>query len=105
MRSVILESSHTTTAAGTNGNISSLRLAGITGMRYTVMSVLSHRGSQFHGKGILPDIYVNKTIKGVKEGRDECLERANEICRKANSENNDYLSNQKQFYPVAKKKL
>ena len=40
------------------------------------MKVLKPNGKQQHGVGITPDIYVNKTIKGVTEGRDEYMERA-----------------------------
>lgn len=39
------------------------------------MKVLKHNGSQHHGIGILPDIYVSKTILGIKDGRDEFLEK------------------------------
>jgi hypothetical protein len=31
---------------------------------------------------VLPDIYVEKTIKGIREGRDEFLEKALEIAEK-----------------------
>jgi hypothetical protein len=31
--------------------------------------------------GILPEIYVTKTIQGVLEGRDEFLEKALELAR------------------------
>jgi C-terminal processing protease CtpA/Prc len=43
------------------------------------MKVLKHDGSRHHGVGILPDVYVNRTIKGVRENRDEFLEKALEI--------------------------
>ena len=43
------------------------------------MKVLKHDGSQHHGIGILPEIYVEKTIQGVKDGRDEFLEKALEL--------------------------
>ena len=54
----------------------------INTMPWTGMKVLKHNGSQHHGIGILPDIYVSKTIQGIKDGRDEFLEKAIEIAKK-----------------------
>lgn len=62
--------------AGTNGNVNSITLPGGYSMRFTGMKVLKHDGSQHHGIGIIPNIYVEQTAKGIKEGRDEILERA-----------------------------
>ena len=65
--------------AGTNGNINPFQLFGGYTISWTGMKVIKHDGSQQHGIGILPDIYVQKTIKGVREGRDEFLEKAIEL--------------------------
>jgi len=62
--------------AGTNGNVNSINLPGGYSIRFTGMKVLKHDGSQHHGVGIIPNIYVEQTIKGITEGRDEILERA-----------------------------
>jgi hypothetical protein len=62
--------------AGTNGNINKFDLPGGYTITWTGMKVVKHNGTQLHGIGILPDIYVAKTIEGVKSGRDEVLERA-----------------------------
>jgi len=67
--------------AGTNGNVNPFDLAGGFTIPWTGMKVLKHNGSQHHGIGILPDIYVSKTIQGIKEGRDEFLEKAIEIAK------------------------
>jgi hypothetical protein len=67
--------------AGTNGNINPFDLPGGYTMAWTGMKVLKHDGSQHHGIGILPNIYVSKTIQGIKEGRDEFLEKAIEIAK------------------------
>jgi C-terminal processing protease CtpA/Prc len=40
------------------------------------MRVLKHDGSQHHLVGIQPTIPVTRSIAGVREGRDELLERA-----------------------------
>jgi hypothetical protein len=66
-------------SAGTNGNINPFDLPGGYTVSWTGMKVLKHNGSQHHGIGIVPDIFVSKTIKGVKEGRDEFLEKAIEL--------------------------
>jgi hypothetical protein len=67
--------------AGTNGNINPFDLPGGYTISWTGMKVLKHNGSQHHGIGILPDIYVTKTIQGIKDGRDEFLEKAIEIAK------------------------
>lgn len=65
--------------AGANGNINPFRLHGGYNLSWTGMKVLKHDGSQHHGIGILPNIYVTKTIEGVIQCRDEFLEKAIEI--------------------------
>lgn len=68
-------------SAGTNGNINSFSLPGGYVISFTGMHVVKHDGSQHHGIGILPDIYVKKTIEGIRVGRDEFLERAVEVVK------------------------
>ena len=46
---------------------------------FTGMKVFTPAGALLHGTGILPDIYIKKTIKGVIEQRDEFLENAIKI--------------------------
>ena len=46
------------------------------------MKVIKHDGSTHHGVGIKPHIVVERTIKGIQEGRDEFLEKAIEIAKK-----------------------
>lgn len=65
--------------AGTNGNINNLFLPGGYRIIFTGMRVVKLDGSQHHGVGTTPDIYVNKTIKGIRENRDEFLEKAIEV--------------------------
>ena len=52
------------------------------------MKVLKHDGSQHHAVGVLPDVYVEKTIEGVKVGKDEYLEKAIEIILEKSDANN-----------------
>jgi hypothetical protein len=68
-------------SAGTNGNINPFELPGGYTISWTGMKVLKHNGSQHHGIGIIPNVYVEKTITGVIEGRDEFLEKAIEIAK------------------------
>jgi C-terminal processing protease CtpA/Prc len=43
------------------------------------MNVVKHDGSVHHGVGIIPDIIVKRTVKAIREGRDEMMEKALEI--------------------------
>ncbi|HAA22987.1 MAG TPA: peptidase S41 [Cytophagales bacterium] len=67
--------------AGTNGNINPFRVPGGFSVFWTGMKVLKHDGSQLHGVGITPDVYVEPTMEGVLAGKDEYLEKALEILR------------------------
>lgn len=69
-------------SAGTNGNINPFTLPGNYRISWTGMKVLKHNGTQHHGIGILPHVYVERTIRGVKENRDEYLEKALELAAK-----------------------
>jgi C-terminal processing protease CtpA/Prc len=62
--------------AGTNGDVNPIVLPGNYNVVWTGMKVLKHDGSQHHGVGIRPTVPVSRTIKGVREKRDEQLERA-----------------------------
>jgi C-terminal processing protease CtpA/Prc len=65
--------------AGTNGNVNPITLPGEYNIRFTGMKVLKHDGTPHHGVGIKPNVPVNRTIKGIREKRDEFLEKALEI--------------------------
>jgi C-terminal processing protease CtpA/Prc len=67
--------------AGTNGNVNPLTLPGGYTITWTGMKVLKHDGSQHHGVGIQPRVPVERTIRGVAEGRDELLEKAVEVVK------------------------
>ncbi len=69
--------------AGTNGNVNPFNLPGGYRISWTGMKVQKHDGTTHHGVGILPNIYVQKTIKAVREGRDEYLEKAMEVGKRA----------------------
>lgn len=64
------------TTAGTNGNVNPFTLPGGYTVRWTGMRVTKRDGSPHHGVGIRPTVPVAPTLRGVKEGHDEVLERA-----------------------------
>jgi len=65
--------------AGTNGNINVFRLPGGYTVFWTGLRVLKPDHSQHHLIGIAPTVPVERTLKGVKQGKDEFLEKAIEI--------------------------
>jgi C-terminal processing protease CtpA/Prc len=67
--------------AGTNGNVNPFTLPGGYSVTWTGMRVLKHDGSPHHGVGIIPHVRVERTIKGIKAGRDEFLEKAIETAK------------------------
>ncbi len=65
--------------AGTNGDIASIDLP-VWGAWFTGL-MTKNAGQPHHGIGIMPDIEVRPTIKGIREGRDELLERVLEYIK------------------------
>ena len=68
--------------AGTNGNINPFTLPGRYSISWTGMLVKNHDGSRHHLNGIVPDIYLERTIKGIIEERDEFLEKSLALAEK-----------------------
>jgi C-terminal processing protease CtpA/Prc len=63
--------------AGANGNVVSFTVPSGHSISLTGMRVTRHDGtSRFHMIGVLPTLPLAPTIAGVREGRDELLERA-----------------------------
>lgn len=62
--------------AGTNGNINETELPLGYRVWWTGMKVLKHDGARHHGVGIAPTVRIARTIKAIREARDEQLERA-----------------------------
>lgn len=65
--------------AGTNGNANFIPLPGGFRVMWTGMDVRKHDRSSFYTVGFLPDFPVARTLRAVKEGRDEYLEKAIEV--------------------------
>ncbi len=68
--------------AGTNGNVNPIYLPGGYTAQFTGMKVLKHDDTPHYGVGIHPTIPVSRTIKGIREKRDEFLEKALELIEK-----------------------
>ena len=65
------------TTAGTNGNVVRFAVPSGFGITFTGMRVTGHDGrTPHHLAGVQPDIPLEPTIAGLREGRDELLERA-----------------------------
>ena len=62
--------------AGANGNVNFVQLPGGFRITWTGMRVVKHDGSQHFTVGIRPTIPLKPTVKGIREGRDELLEKA-----------------------------
>jgi len=67
------------TTAGADGNVSTIWLPGNMMTYISGIAPFYPDGRQTQRIGIVPDIWVEPTIEGVKQGRDEVLEKAIEI--------------------------
>jgi C-terminal processing protease CtpA/Prc len=62
--------------AGANGDVTFLTVPGGLSVRFSGHDVRHADGRQLQRVGLIPDIQVAPTIQGIREGRDEVLERA-----------------------------
>ena len=67
--------------AGADGNITPFMLPGGVRTLFTGLGVYYPDGRPTQRIGIVPDIEIRPTLKGIREGRDEVLERALEYIR------------------------
>ncbi len=68
--------------AGSCGNARSLLLPGNISTQYTAMGAFYNDGGQMQRKGVKIDFEVYPTIKGIKSGRDQYVEKALELLNK-----------------------
>jgi len=68
--------------AGADGNVSEIVLPGGLKTMISGIGIYYPDGRQTQRVGIVPDIEVKPTIKGIREGRDELLEKAIEVIMK-----------------------
>jgi len=67
--------------AGTNGEVNPFALPGGYSFPWTGLKVTKFDGSQHHLIGIQPTVPLERTLKAVREGRDEYIEKALELIR------------------------
>ncbi len=67
------------TTSGADGNVSPFSLPGGISTMISGIGVYYPDGKETQRIGIIPDIVVKPTIKGIREGRDELVEKALEI--------------------------
>ena len=70
-----------TAGTGTDGNVSEIYLPGGLKTWISGIGIYYPDGRQTRQVGIIPDIIVKPTIQGIREGRDELLEKAIEVIR------------------------
>lgn len=71
-----------TPTAGADGDVTSITLPGGIQTYFSGLGVYYPDGTETQRVGIIPDIYVWPTVQGIREGRDEILEKALEILSK-----------------------
>lgn len=64
------------TTAGADGDVVGIQLPGGINSYFSGIGIYYPDGAETQRVGIIPDIYVWPTVQGVREGRDELLEKA-----------------------------
>lgn len=64
------------TTAGADGDVSLIQLPGGLSTWMTGIGVYYPDSTETQRIGIIPDVYLEPTIKGIKQNRDELLEKA-----------------------------
>ena len=64
------------TTAGADGNVVGIQLPGGVCSYFTGIGIYYPDGTETQRVGIIPDIYIWPTVKGIRDGRDEILEKA-----------------------------
>lgn len=67
--------------AGANGMVNAFKLPNGFAVSFTGAKVVNFDGSQHFMVGVLPDIYVEKTVEGIKAEKDEFLIKAIQILK------------------------
>lgn len=74
--------------AGANGDVTSFKIPGSIVLNFTGLQVLFPNGNQLQKIGLIPDVQVKPTIKGIIEGKDEVLEKAVDFVTRSNNKSN-----------------
>ncbi|HYX22886.1 MAG TPA: S41 family peptidase [Thermoanaerobaculia bacterium] len=70
-----------TPTAGANGDVTFFTLPGIASVRFSGHEVRHADGRQLQRLGLVPDVLAAPTLQGIRDGRDEVLERGIEVLR------------------------
>lgn len=70
-------------SAGTDGNVVTFTLPGNVTTTITGVGIFHPNGDPTQRIGIKPDIYMDPSIQGIRDGRDEYLEKAIEIIKES----------------------
>ena len=65
--------------SGADGNVSTVELVGGFKTGFTGVGIFYPNGKETQRIGIIPDIKVKRTINGIKDGKDEVLDRAIQV--------------------------
>src|SRR4029077_20283101 len=68
-----------TPTAGANGDVTYFTLPGIASVRFSGHEARHADGRQLQRIGLVPDLLVAPALRGVREGKDEVLERGIEF--------------------------
>jgi len=63
-------------SVGADGDVVEIKLPGVISTNITGLSIFYPNGGQTQRIGLEPDIFVTPTLEGLREGRDELLEKA-----------------------------
>jgi len=63
-------------SAGANGNVTHFKIPGQLNLYFSGCAISWPNGKQLQRVGLQPDIFVVPTIKGLRQGKDEVLDRA-----------------------------
>ncbi len=69
--------------SGANGDVISFNIAGLETC-FTGLGAYYPNGRETQRIGIIPDIIVRPTVKGIQQGKDEIMERALEYLKSGN---------------------
>jgi C-terminal processing protease CtpA/Prc len=67
---------------GTNGDTTALQLPGGIALRFSAHDVRHPDGTKLQRVGLQPDVVALPTIRGLRNARDEVLEKALDIARR-----------------------
>jgi Peptidase family S41 len=68
--------------SGTNGDVTALQIPGGLTLRLSAHDVAHPNGARLQRVGIPPDVAVSPTLKGLRTGRDEVLDKALDLARR-----------------------